>query len=853
VHDRRTVAVQLLQPIEVMVLSMSVRCGFSRGAAMPRRRDVGVALALGLAALMGSAACAQATQFTASTSTVSATSPRTVAIGDFNSDGIPDLALPGGTNSVALRINDGAGTFTNGPAVPTAGLSGPASIALGDLNADGSTDFVVTNSTVNTMRVFRRNAATFTATAFSGVAANPKGVAIGDLNGDGKLDMAEVSAGVGDGNGGSDVQGTVTLFIRTTPTGAGTTTTTADYAVTTIPVGFSTSPSAIAIGDLDGDGDADVAVPVGVANEVGVLSKTGTGTSAADYTLATVAAPALPQCPAAGCPGGELATPTGIAIGDVSGDGRPDIVTADNNQFSAGGTVTVYAKDATGSGFTALAPILVAAGDSQTLSIAIGDLDGDGRADLATANKNDAGGSVSVLLKDAVGSGYTLTSLPTGGGSSAVAIADLAGAGKLDIVSADNLASQATIFANTTPQGTSATLGAVPASPSTSGTVTFTATVAKVVSGLRGSVAPTGTVTYTVDGVAQTPVTLSGAGTADFSPATLGAGSHTIDAAYSGDSNYAASTKSTSYTVTAPSVPPVVVSGPASAITASGASLAGTVDRNGLATTFVFEYGTTLSFGSITPADDVSGGSGATAVSASVSGLSSNTTYYYRLVAASSAGTSLGVVRSFNTGGAPVAPVAVTQAVSATTNTSAGLTGQVNPNGLATAFTFEYGTSLSFGAISPVDVTDDAIGAEAVTASLTGLSPDTTYYYRLVASNGSGTSTGAVLSFNTGPGGAPIVTTGAASSITSSGALLAGTVNAHGLQTSYTFEYGPSNAFGSITAVANAGSTNGAQSVSLPVSGLAASTTYRYRIVATNSSGTIAGPVHSFTTTGAGA
>jgi hypothetical protein len=92
------------------------------------------------------------------------------------------------------------------------------------------------------------------------------------------------------------------------------------------------------------------------------------------------------------------------------------------------------------------------------------------------------------------------------------------------------------------------------------------------------------------------------------------------------------------------------------------------------------------------------------------------------------------------------------------------------------------------------------------------------------------------------------VTTGAASGIAATSARLAGTIDAHGSQTSYAFEYGTTTAFGSLSTVDNAGAGNGAQPVSLPITGLAASTTYLYRIVATNTNATTTGPVLSFTT-----
>ena len=98
------------------------------------------------------------------------------------------------------------------------------------------------------------------------------------------------------------------------------------------------------------------------------------------------------------------------------------------------------------------------------------------------------------------------------------------------------------------------------------------------------------------------------------------------------------------------------------------------------------------------------------------------------------------------------------------------------------------------------------------------------------------------------PSLAPAVTTGAASGVTSAGATLAGTVSPRGAPTSYRFQFGPTTAYGSQTAAVAAGAGASAQAVSAVVSGLSPSTTYHYRIVATNDLGTTNGSDATFTT-----
>ena len=96
--------------------------------------------------------------------------------------------------------------------------------------------------------------------------------------------------------------------------------------------------------------------------------------------------------------------------------------------------------------------------------------------------------------------------------------------------------------------------------------------------------------------------------------------------------------------------------------------------------------------------------------------------------------------------------------------------------------------------------------------------------------------------------GHPIVTTEAASNITSSEATLNGTVNSNGVETRYYFEYGPTTSYGTSTEMVNAGSGMSTVKESQAISGLTGSTTYHYRIVATNSLGTSDGKDLAFKT-----
>ena len=91
------------------------------------------------------------------------------------------------------------------------------------------------------------------------------------------------------------------------------------------------------------------------------------------------------------------------------------------------------------------------------------------------------------------------------------------------------------------------------------------------------------------------------------------------------------------------------------------------------------------------------------------------------------------------------APTVGSESVTNIQGTSAVLLGAVNPQGLATSYYFEYGTNSAFAGASRTAVTSAGSGAsnESARAQIGGLAPSTRYYYRLVASNSSGTTTGA--------------------------------------------------------------------------------------------------------------
>src|SRR5712691_11433943 len=140
--------------------------------------------------------------------------------------------------------------------------------------------------------------------------------------------------------------------------------------------------------------------------------------------------------------------------------------------------------------------------------------------------------------------------------------------------------------------------------------------------------------------------------------------------------------------VAAAATAPAATTAAASAVAATSATLNGTVNPNGEATTWYFEYGTSTHYGTKTTTQNAGSGTSAVSVSAPVSGLKTGQLYHFRLVATSAVGTGRGADQSFTT---VALPAVTTGPATSVTASSAKLTGSIIPNGQATTWYFEYG------------------------------------------------------------------------------------------------------------------------------------------------------------------
>ncbi|MEI6142357.1 MAG: FG-GAP-like repeat-containing protein, partial [Mariniphaga sp.] len=300
--------------------------------------------------------------------------PYSVGIGDIDGDGKPDLIVANYIDNTisVLRNTSTSGSITTGSFVSKVDFAtgtGPRSVSIGDIDGDGKPDLAVANYNSNSVSVFRNTSTSGTINASSfaskndldtGTGSNPSSVNIGDIDGDGKPDLTVANAS----------SASVSVFRNSSTSGSSVTSFAAKVNFTT-----ATGPCSVSIGDIDGDGKPDLAVANYSDNSVSVLRNTSSSGSVSfaakvDFETGTY--------------------PYSVSIGDINGDGKPDLAVA--NYYN--NNVSVY-RNTSSSGTVNFATDVDFTTGTNPYSVSIGDIDGDGKPDLAVANYGS--GTVSVI------------------------------------------------------------------------------------------------------------------------------------------------------------------------------------------------------------------------------------------------------------------------------------------------------------------------------------------------------------------------------------------------------------------------------------------------------------------------
>ncbi len=335
-------------------------------------------------------------------------SPTGIAVGDLNNDGNPDLVTVNtvdNTISVLLgSVNGNYGSRTDF----SVGIS-PRRVRLADFDGDGNLDAATANSGSGNVTVLAG-----TGTGIFGSQANyvptgttsPTDLVIADFNGDKHPDIAIADPGAGQ----------IATLIN-----SGTSPATFTTGIT-LPIPG--TPFAINAGDFENNGNQDLVVSEYTGNKILILHNDGAGNFTVKATYSVGSAP------------------DAIAVGDFNGDNIPDIAVA---SFGTS-TVTVFLNDGTGN-FTEMTPVAIAGKGSTTanqptsvqpVAIIAADITSAGPLDLVTTNNE---GSVSILIGDGKGDFLSQSTLTDTSGPSETVAADMNGDGRLDLATADKTTS----------------------------------------------------------------------------------------------------------------------------------------------------------------------------------------------------------------------------------------------------------------------------------------------------------------------------------------------------------------------------------------------------------------------------
>jgi hypothetical protein len=394
--------------------------------------------------------------------------PEFQVIGDFNGDGIPDVAIVNiaGTPNISIFLGNANGVFSATPSstitLPASCSCTPEHIAVGDFNNDGNLDLAISaipTTTTNAGSIFiylGNSAGTFPATPSATLTTGfaPLGMAVGDFNLDGNLDLAVINS---TGNTSTSTNNSVSVFLGN---GTGNFAAQVEYCLgagsgtTSCTVTGSAQATAgrfVVAADLNGDGNLDLITSNNATANISILLGSANGTFGASTVYAD--APSGATVP-------QSSNPNGIAVADFNGDGVLDIATTPADSGS-GTTVNVLLGSTGNNSVTSTGtlsfqtPVLYQTGGNGGQDIIVGDFNNDGIPDLAVPEKGlgtppTIGFGVSVLLGSSSSPGTfpssVFTASPSGSVGISIGVADLNGDGIPDVILGNATANSTTFY-----------------------------------------------------------------------------------------------------------------------------------------------------------------------------------------------------------------------------------------------------------------------------------------------------------------------------------------------------------------------------------------------------------------------